>query len=242
VTGARPPAPPPASSLDNADATAIARAFLPASRWGNRSTYYYVRAKLGSDPLYSGVLQALPDDGLPLLDLGCGLGLLGHVMRRHGRPQPYLGVDLDASKIDRGERAVRRAALAALDLRPLDIQQPLPRHSGHVAVLDVLHYLDAHAQASLLQAAAERVAPGGTLVLRTPLDTGDGRDRTTRLADRLGWLSGWMRTRPRHYPSADALQQLLGRAGLVAAAPSPLHGRTPFNSWLLVATRPPAAG
>lgn len=242
MTGARPPAPPPASSLDNADATAIARAFLPASRWGNRSTYYYVRAKLGSDPLYDGVLQALPDDGLPLLDLGCGLGLLGHVMRRRGRAQPYLGVDLDAGKIDRGERAVRRAALAALDLRPLDIQQPLPGHSGHVAVLDVLHYLDAPAQAALLQAAAERVAPGGMLVLRIPLDTGDGRDRTTRLADRLGWLSGWMRTRPRHYPSADALQQLLSRAGLVAAAPSPLHGRTPFNSWLLVATRPPAVG
>lgn len=242
MTGARPGAASVAACLDTADATAIARAFLPASRWGNRSTYYYVRAKLGSDPLYNGVLQALPDDGLALLDLGCGLGLLGHVARLHGRTQPYLGVDVDAGKIDRGARAVRRAALPALDLRQLDIQQPLPRHSGHVAVLDVLHYLDAHAQASLLQAAAERVAPGATLVLRSPLDTGDGRDRTTRLADRLGWLSGWMRTRPRHYPRADALQQVLGAAGLVAEAPRPLHGRTPFNSWLLVAHRPVAPG
>ncbi len=241
VTGALPTAHSPASSLDTAEATAIARAFLPERSWGNRSTYYYVRAKLGSDPLYNGVLQALPDDGLPLLDLGCGLGLLGHVARLHGRMQPYLGVDLDAGKIDRGARAVRRAALHALDLRHLDIQQPLPRHSGHVAVLDVLHYLDAHAQASLLQAAAARVAPGGTLVLRSPLDTGDGRDRATRLTDRLGWLSGWMRTRPRHYPTAGALQQLLCKAGLVAEAPRRLHGRTPFNSWLLVATRPPVA-
>ena len=230
----------PASPLDTADAAAIAQAFLPESRWGNRSTYYYVRAKLGSDPLYDGVLQGLPDDGLPLLDLGCGLGLLGHVMRRRGRMQPYLGVDLDTGKIDRGQRAAHRAGLRAFDLYQLDVEQPLPRHSGHVAVLDVLHYLDAPAQAALLQAAAERVAPGGMLALRSPLDTGDGRDRTTRLADRLGWLSGWMRTRPRHYPRADALQQLLGKAGLVVPAPRPLHGRTPFNSWLLVAARPPA--
>jgi hypothetical protein len=41
---------------------------------------------------------------------------------------------------------------------------------------------------------------GGRLLLRTPLATGDGRDRTTRVADRLAWLVGWMGTRPRHRP------------------------------------------
>ncbi|HBS55905.1 MAG TPA: SAM-dependent methyltransferase, partial [Stenotrophomonas sp.] len=63
------------SPLERGQARAIAEAFRPVQAWGNRRDYYYTRGKLGSDPLYDGVLQHLPDDGLPLLDLGCGLGL-----------------------------------------------------------------------------------------------------------------------------------------------------------------------
>lgn len=216
----------------------IASAFLPDSRWGNRSRYYYVQAKLRSDPLYDGVLQALPRDASPVLDLGCGLGLLGHVMRLQGHAQEYVGVDVDAGKILHARQALRRAGLIDARVDPLDLRHPLPVHCGHVAVLDVLHYLDAPAQRRLLRAAAARVAAGGRLLLRTPLDTGDGRDRTTRLSDRLGWLSGWMRTRPRHYPRPAGLIEVLVGAGLEVEHPRALHGQTPFNSWLLVAERP----
>uniref|UniRef100_UPI002FD96B15 methyltransferase domain-containing protein n=1 Tax=Stenotrophomonas cyclobalanopsidis TaxID=2771362 RepID=UPI002FD96B15 len=93
------------SPLERGQARAIAEAFRPVQAWGNRRDYYYTRGKLGSDPLYDGVLQHLPDDGLPLLDLGCGLGLFAHVLRQRGRGQPYLGVDVDAGKIARAQRA-----------------------------------------------------------------------------------------------------------------------------------------
>ena len=59
----------------------IARAFLPKNPLGNRWDYYYTLAKLRSDPLYPGVLQALRGSDAPLLDLGCGLGLLAHALR-----------------------------------------------------------------------------------------------------------------------------------------------------------------
>jgi len=88
-----------------------------------------------------------------------------------------------------------------------------------------------------LKAASARVAPGGSLLLRTPLATGDRRDRTTRVADRLAWLVGWMGTRPRHYPDPALLRATLAEAGLQVGEVRPLHGRTPFNSWLLVAQR-----
>ena len=120
----------------------------------------------------------------------------------------------------------------------LDVQAPLSAQPGHVLLLDVLQYLDAGPQLALLRAASARVAAGGRLLLRTPLATGDGRDRTTRVADRLAWLVGWMGTRPRHYPDPHVLQATLAEAGLQVTAPRPLHGRTPFNSWLLVAQRP----
>lgn len=225
----------PCSPLEGTQARRIAEAFRPVQAWGSRRDYYYTRGKLGSDPLYDGVLQHLPDDGQPLLDLGCGLGLFAHVLRQRGRCQPYLGVDVDAGKIARARQAAAGLADARFDC--LDVQAPLPAQAGHVLLLDVLQYLDAQPQLALLRAASERVAPGGRLLLRTPLATGDRRDRTTRLADRLAWLVGWMGTRPRHYPDPHVLEATLTAAGLTVTAPRPLHGRTPFNSWLLVAHR-----
>ena len=226
----------PCTPLSAAQARAIAEAFRPAHAGASRRDYYYTRSKLGSDPLYDGVLQHLPGDGQPVLDLGCGLGLFAHVLRQRGGCQPYLGVDVDAGKIARAQRAA--IGLPAVRFDCLDVQAPLPAQAGHVLLLDVLQYLDAGPQQALLREASMRVAPGGRLLLRTPLATGDGRDRTTRVADRLAWLVGWMGTRPRHYPDPQVLQATLAEAGLKVTAPRPLHGRTPFNSWLLVAERP----
>ncbi|HBK47306.1 MAG TPA: SAM-dependent methyltransferase, partial [Xanthomonadaceae bacterium] len=62
--------------MNAAQARAIARAFLPERRLGNRYDYYYARSKLRTDPLYPGALAALRGTGAPVLDLGCGLGLL----------------------------------------------------------------------------------------------------------------------------------------------------------------------
>ena len=157
-------------------------------------------------------------------------------LRQRGGCQPYLGVDVDAGKIARAQRAA--IGLPAVRFDCLDVQAPLPAQAGHVLLLDVLQYLDAGPQQALLREASMRVAPGGRLLLRTPLATGDGRDRTTRVADRLAWLVGWMGTRPRHYPDPQVLQATLAEAGLKVTAPRPLHGRTPVNSWLLVAERP----
>ena len=45
-----------------------------------------------------------------------------------------------------------------------------------------------------------------------------------------------MRTAPVRYPTTDWFERMLAAAGL-AADIRPLHGRTPFNNWLIVATR-----
>ena len=73
----------------------------------------------------------------------------------------------------------------------------------------MLQYLDAGPQLALLRAASARVAAGGRLLLHTPLATGDGRDRTTRVAD-LAWLAGLDGRGPltrtcckRHWPRPD---------------------------------------
>lgn len=209
---------------------------MPAQRFGNRRDYYYTRGKLGSDPLFPGVLAALRGDTQPLLDIGCGLGLLAHVLRQDGQHMPYLGVDVDADKIARAVRADRRAGLADTGFDVVDASAALPAHQGSVALLDVLQYLPAEAQPTLLADAAARVAPGGRLVIRTVLADNSGRDRTTRITDMLAHLVGWMGTRPRHYPDAGSVRAPLEAAGLQLQM-TPLYGNTPFNNWLFTATR-----
>jgi len=227
--------------LGREQARRIATAFLPAQWFGNRRDYYYSRGKLGSDPLYPGVLGALNDaPAVPLLDIGCGLGLLAHVLREHGNVLPYHGLDIDAGKVARAEQASARAALPQARFTCMDASAALPAHLGNVALLDVLQYLPAPAQAQLLHDAAARVAPGARLVIRTTLADHSGRDHATRITDMLAHLVGWMGTRPRHYLDAESLHTPLETAGLHLRM-TPLYGNTPFNNWLIVGDRPLAA-
>lgn len=229
------PRPPTGMSRDAA--RAIARAFLPARAWGNRYDYHYTQAKLRTDPLYPRVIGELRGGSLPLLDLGCGLGLLAHALRADGQDGAYLGLDVDAAKISRANRAAGQAGLADVRFAVAELGgAPLPPHAGAVALLDVLHYLPATEQLALLAQAATRLAATAPLVIRTPLAGDDPRGRLTRLTDRVGHLSGWMRTAPRDYPSRDDLLAALADQGLQASC-TPLFGNTPFNNWLLVARR-----
>lgn len=226
----------PTRAFDADGARKIARAFLPASPLGNRYHYYYALAKLRSDPLYPGVLAALRDSRAPLLDLGCGLGLLLHALRLDGQTMMYRGVDLDARKIAHAHRIATRAGLRDARFEVADLALAPPAHAGSIAMLDVLQYLPADAQPVLLDRAVAMLTPGARLVIRTGLDGHSRRARATRISDRLAHLIGWMRATPKSYPTRDGLQRQLESAGL-AAAFTPLYGDTPFNNWLVVATR-----
>jgi cyclopropane fatty-acyl-phospholipid synthase-like methyltransferase len=219
-----------------ADARRIAEAFLPRFPLGNRYDYYYVRAKLGSDPLYPGVLSALRGSDAPLLDLGCGLGLLAHALRFDGQTLAYRGVDNDAAKIARAQRTAEKSGFAQTQFEVVDLANTTPSHRGSVAILDVLQYLDADAQRALLAKVAVMLTPGAMLVIRSAIDDETSRSRTSRITDRLANWIGWMQFRPRCYPTLDSLRLALEAAGLQAEF-SPLYANTPFNNWLIVAKR-----
>ena len=218
-------------------ARAIAAAFAPGQPLGNRWDYFYSRAKLASDPLYPGVCDALRGSDAPLLDLGCGLGLLAHALRADGIELPYRGVDNDAGKIARAQAAAAHRALDDAAFDCVDLARGIPAHRGSVAILDVLQFIAPEAQARTLDAAVAMLTPGAKLVIRTGLDDGGGRARVTRAVDVFSRVLGWMNAGPRRYPDADELRARFDRAGLRSEF-TPLYGRTPFNNWRIVATRP----
>ena len=216
-------------------ARAIADAFAPERGFRQHWDYRYTIAKLRSDPLYPGVCEALRSSAQPLLDLGCGLGLLAHVLRADGIALRYRGVDNDADKIAGATRAACRRGLVDASFECTDLASTLPKHRGSVAILDVLQFLDPDAQQRTLDAAIAMLVPGAHLVIRTGLDDGSWRARVTRSVDVLSRVIGWMNAGPRKYPDRDGLQRRFDAAGLTASF-APLYGNTPFNNWLVVAT------
>lgn len=196
----------------------------------------YVRGKLASDPVYAATAKAINGTALPLLDIGCGIGLLGIYLHTQGALPQYLGLDHDERKIDAGMIAVRRAELGhVMELRQADAEA-MPAVQGHVALLDMLHYLSLEAQQSLLARSVQHLAPDGVLVIRSVLRDASWRFHATRAEEVWLRVSGRIRGGAKHFPSAEELRQPLEAAGL-AVTIEPLFGFTPFNSYLLVARR-----
>lgn len=196
----------------------------------------YVRGKLAADPVYAAVATVLAGSMLPLLDIGCGIGLLGQFLHAQGHLATCLGIDHDPRKITAGQRAAERAGLATtIDLRCAKVRD-LPPIQGHVAILDVLHYLPAADQHTLLQEAIRHLAPQGRLIIRNVLRERNWRFHATRVEEFFLRASGWIPGGPQHYPTAGELRAPLERAGLDVCI-EPLRGRTPFNSYLIVAQR-----
>ncbi|HEY6942357.1 class I SAM-dependent methyltransferase [Dokdonella sp.] len=193
----------------------------------------YARAKVRMDPVYAAVADVVDDD-TPLLDIGCGLGLLGFYLRERGWRGTYLGLDFDATKIAEARHAARGESGIAFDD---GTAQRLPSFRGHVTLLDVLHYLERDEQAALLREAAARLAPGSALVVRSVLRDRGWRFRATVLEEWFLHALRWMRSPARHYPLRAELEQPLLDAGL-AVDVHPLWGNTPFNSFVIVARRP----
>ncbi|WP_324615318.1 class I SAM-dependent methyltransferase [Dyella amyloliquefaciens] len=216
------------------DATALYRIAESYDHWFQRR---YVQGKLATDPAYAAVADLMALRPMPLLDIGCGIGLLGQYLHARGVLPQYLGVDHDARKIDAGRRAMRLAGLeTTLPLRLADGATAYPLR-GHVAILDVLHYLSAERQRELLANAAAHLAPGGMLIVRNVLRERSWRYAATRVSEFFLSTSGWMRIGAQHYPSADELRALLEAAGLHVTIRS-LHGRTPFDCYLIVGEKP----
>ena len=143
-------------------------------------------------------------------------------------------MDIDARKIARARAAAANAQLAGVQFDCIDLAQGIPAHEGSVAILDVLQFVSPQAQEAILDAAVTMLAPGARLLIRTGLDDGSLRARTTRRIDAISRTLRWMNAGPQRYPSADALRARFDAAGLESEF-TPLYGRTPFNNWRVVA-------
>jgi 2-polyprenyl-3-methyl-5-hydroxy-6-metoxy-1,4-benzoquinol methylase len=208
----------------------IAKAFLP-----DRGHYYYARIKLSTDPVYAAARSALAATALPVLDIGCGIGLLSHSLAVANVVTSYLGVDHDAAKLGVARAAAKRKSLDDARFEVCDLTHGrLPCHPGNVVILDVLHYLAPDTQGELLRSAVSQLVPGAKLIIRTGLGDRSWRARLTHFTDRLGHSISWMKSPPLWYPQRQQILDALKDSGLRVEF-QPMWGRTPFNNWLVIA-------
>lgn len=201
-----------------------------------RWDHHYTKSKLRSDPVYAAVARELAGSDLPVLDIGCGIGLLGHYLRFCGHSAPVTGFDYDERKIASARALAQRSGHRGLHFHAGDARTGLPAFEGQVVILDILQFFTLEEQNTLLTAAAARVAPGGKLVIRSGLQDDSWRFRITVLGDYLAKATLWMKAAPTRYPTAGQFREVLTAAGLQVRI-EPLWGATPFNNHLIVGSR-----
>lgn len=205
-----------------------------ADQFPTRFLRGYARGKLRHDPVYQAVLDRLRDQPGPLLDIGCGIGLLEVYLRESGLQQPIIGFDHDAGKV-----AVARELAGRyhdIDLRVADIRGEVP--SGmNVTALDVLHYFSDAEQERIVERIAAGVPEGGVAIVRDAIRDGSWRYRLTAVQEALSRAIRWLKAERLNFPTRQRIVAPFLHRGFTAEV-VPLSGRTPFNNYLFVFRRP----
>ncbi|MFP5247268.1 MAG: class I SAM-dependent methyltransferase [Thermoanaerobaculia bacterium] len=196
-----------------------------------RSLQEYARWKVRIDPVYAAALEHLRGHHEPVLDVGCGVGLLAFYLREHGYDGPLLGIDYDPKKIAVAQQVAKH--YRDIEFRLFDAREPMP--AGHnVVLLDTLQYVDTASQNIILANAARAVPQGGVAILRQGIADGSWRHRFTAFVDQAGRAIRWHKGESLIYPTREQLTRAFAGFEMHAL---PMWGRTPYNNYLFVFRR-----
>lgn len=205
--------------------TADALATPIAARYPTRFLRAYVRSKIRVDPIYAAVFERIKGSDEPLLDVGCGVGILAAYLRSRGFSAAIHGIDHDERKIAIARHVVPEATFEVADVRTgIDA-------GGTIVLLDLLHYFRDDEQSAILARAAMKAK---TVIIRDAVRDGSWRYRLTYLQEMFARAVRWLRADRLHFPTRDdVIRPFLGFDVEVL----PVHGRTPFNNYLFVFRR-----
>ena len=216
-----------------------------AARFGERWLRIYAGRKLRSDPIFPAAYELFRASPQPLVDVGCGVGLLPFYLRERNFLPPISGLDCDGRKIERAN-AVRQGVYRDLQFLKQDVTNPIAQ-TGNIVLFDLLHYLRPNGQSGLLERLAARVAPGGVLAIRDCPRDGNARFWLTLLAERFAQRTTWNVKAVLHFPTRERIFAAFDETQFTHTV-EPLWGRTPFNNHLFIfrrratATAPAGAG
>ena len=196
-----------------------------AARYPTRFLRTYVKLKVRHDPVYDAVFERIGATNEPLLDVGCGIGVLAAYLRTRGFNAPIRGIDHDERKIAIAKSVVPEVAFGVADARTaID-------DGGTVVLLDLLHYFRADDQARILASAATHAR---TVIVRDAIRDGSWRYRLTYAQETFSRAVRWLRAERLHFPRREDVIRPFVNFDIEVV---PLYGRTPFNNYLFVFRR-----
>ncbi|CAN5158454.1 class I SAM-dependent methyltransferase [soil metagenome] len=195
----------------------------------------YVASKLRSDPVFRTAFDLLRETAEPLLDIGCGVGLLPFYLRERGFVPPITGFDLDARKVATATKVAAQHD-RGLTFSVRDLAESQLQFRGSIAMLDVLHYLTVPRQATLLQELAASIAPGGMLLLRDSPREQSLRYWSTYAGEIFAQAVSWNLGLPLNFPEREAITAVFSPHEFTHEE-IPTWGGTPFNNRLFVFRR-----
>lgn len=209
----------------------------------------FVRGKLRHDPLYFNLLRRgfLPPEGL-LLDLGCGRGILFSLLLAardlHAKgtypkdwaPPPSSLTFHGIEGRPKTAEAAREALAGEATIETGDLQTADFPKAEAILLLDVLHYLPAPGQETLIARAAAALAPGGVLLIRDADAAAGWRFTATRIQERFSSMARGDFRQRFHYRSAAEWRTLLEKQGLTVDL-QPMGMGTPYANVLLAARK-----
>ncbi len=103
----------------------------------------------------------VPDQGV-IVDLGCGHGLFSQLLARESSLRTVIGIDLDAHKV----ALAQCVSLPNLRFIVGDVAVTDVPPAQAVTILDLFYLVPYAVQERLLQICADKLAPGGVIVLK----------------------------------------------------------------------------
>ncbi len=195
----------------------------------------HVRVRWATCP-FPAVAAELPESG-SILEIGCGHGLLSVYLALGSPDRRVTGIDVDQGKLAAARAAAAKGGLPATFDAVEGGALPEGPWDG-IAIVDVLYLLPADDQSALLGSCAERLAPGGVLVVKEMAPAPRWKARwnavqETAAVKLLGITAGdeLMFLPPAELASAMA-------AGGLEVRERPLHRGYPHPHHLLVGRKP----
>jgi 2-polyprenyl-3-methyl-5-hydroxy-6-metoxy-1,4-benzoquinol methylase len=199
-------------------------------------TRLHTRVRWRSCP-FPAVAAAVPTAGR-VLEIGCGHGLLATHLALASADRDVVGTDVDGDKIQAAQRAA--AGITNLTFAPAAPGELPDGPFDAICVVDVLYLIDREGERGLVHAAAERLAPGGVLVLKEMAPSPAWKFRWMVLQERLAVQV--LRITAGHdltFVPPDELATWCTEAGLVEVAHTRLDRGYLHPHHLVVARKPP---
>lgn len=210
----------------------IARSY-GSSRWVRG----YVSGKLALDPVFQVARRIIARRNRQVVDLGCGLGILGICIRTSGITLKYKGTDPEPWKINAAKQSMRYFGFEEVAYEVTDALRTTIPTGATVCLFDVLHYLDEADQERMTTRLADAARSGSLVLIRTALRGTGWRYWMTLLEEKWTRLSGWIRGGEINFPSRKGITAAFSRHGLNPQI-VPLWGKTPFASHLVIVSPP----